>query len=122
MSTESPVLANYKPSAFYFRRAIRSARTNATAHAAAQGVILELELLHAWILERHLFNPEIPDRRAELGRCKTLRKIKDCGLAAVADLERLKAGVRDLNLIPPKWRIRPEEAADKGWGKVIPLA
>lgn len=66
-------LPSYKPSAFYFRRALRTATTK--------------------------------ERAIQIG------------LAVCTELEALKAWVRDQGMIPPKWRVDPDEARDKGWGR-----
>lgn len=73
MAASDPELLSYKPSAYYFRREIRRARS--------------------------------------------LQRAQAVGLAAVDELERLKAWVREHDMIPPKWRVLVEEVSDKGWEK-----
>lgn len=72
-----PDIVTYKPSVFYFRKALREAVTLAKAVAI--------------------------------------------GMALCRELEQLKAWVREQGLYPPKWTVPPEEAAEKGWGIIIPM-
>lgn len=55
--------------------------------------------------------------RRELRRARTKLRAQQVGLAAVDELERLKAWVREQGMIPPKWRVLHEELRDKGWDK-----
>jgi len=55
--------------------------------------------------------------RREIRNAKTLLRAQQVGLAAVDELERLKAWVREQGMIPPKWRVLKEEIRDKGWDK-----
>lgn len=61
----------YKPSVFYFRRALRGT--------------------------------DSPER------------LREIGLTACAELEQLKAWVRERGLIPPKLYVMTSEAEEKGW-------
>lgn len=72
---QSNDLLSYKPSAFYFRRALRST--------------------------------------------KDPQRLRSIGLAAVDELETLKAWVREQGYIPPKWHVLREEAEDKGWEEKV---
>lgn len=58
--------------------------------------------------------------RRELRKARTILRAQQVGLAAVDELERLKAWVREQGLIPPKWRVLHEEIADYGWGENPP--
>jgi len=49
---------SYKPSAWYYRKAIRSARTIEQASEAGLVAVLELEELKAWIREQGLIPPK----------------------------------------------------------------
>jgi hypothetical protein len=64
--------ASYRPSAFYWRRAIRGTD-----------------------------DPE---------------KLRNLALSLVAELEVHKEFIRNLGAIPPKDRVHPDEAKEKGWG------
>lgn len=55
--------------------------------------------------------------RTEIRRAKTKRRAQAVGLAAVDELERLKAWVREQGMIPPKWRVLHEEIRAKGWDR-----
>lgn len=42
-------------------------------------------------------------------------RLRAVGLTVVGELEQLKDWVRSQGLVPPKWKVDPAEAADKGW-------
>jgi hypothetical protein len=63
------------------------------------------------------YKPSAYYYRRELREAHTVKRAQAVGLAAVDDLERLKAWVREQGLIPPKWRVLREEARDKGWDR-----
>lgn len=52
--------------------------------------------------------------RREIRKARRLQRAQAIGLAAVDELERLKAWVREQGMIPPKWRVLVEEIAEKG--------
>lgn len=61
---------SYKPSAFYFRRAIRGARTKAQAQEAGLHAVREMEALKAWVREQGMIPPKrfvLADEAAEKG-------------------------------------------------------
>lgn len=62
METE---VVSYKPSAWYFRAAIRNAKTLTEAREAGMVAVLELEELKAWIRELGLVPPKRFVLRAE---------------------------------------------------------
>lgn len=68
-SQQSAEATPYRPSAFYFREAIRKARNK--------------------------------------------KQCAEVGLILVSELEQLKAWVREQGMVPPRWHMLPEEAADK---------
>jgi hypothetical protein len=57
--------------------------------------------------------------RTELRAARTKREAVQIGLHVIAELERLKAWVRDQDMIPPKWNLMPSEICEKGWADVI---
>lgn len=56
---------SYKPSAFYYRKAIRDACTRAELAALALGLVLELEKHKEWIRAQGLVPPKWLITRAE---------------------------------------------------------
>jgi hypothetical protein len=56
---------SYKPSAFYYRKAIREANTLKEAQDAGCLVVLELEQLKEWVRERGLIPPKMHITREE---------------------------------------------------------
>lgn len=54
--------------------------------------------------------------RSGLRAAKTKAQAVEIGLKAVAELEQLKAWVRERGMIPPKTHVMPEESKAKGWG------
>lgn len=48
----------YKPSAFYFRKALRESKTRAEAVEIGLTAVLELEQLKAWVREQGLIPPK----------------------------------------------------------------
>ena len=57
--------ASYKPSAYYFRSALRNARTRDEALAIALKLVAELELQKQWIREHGLVPPKWNIMRSE---------------------------------------------------------
>lgn len=57
--------------------------------------------------------------RSALRSAATKEEAIDVGLHAVAELEQLKAWVREQNMIPPKWFLMQAEIDVKGWGAVV---
>lgn len=113
MLDADPVIS-YKPSAFYFRRAIRAVSNRGEAVILIKDVLVEFDLLARWADAQGIASTiQCPTG----GDCKTLDDIKSVGLAAVTALEDLKAFVREHGAIPPKFRVLAEEARDKGWDK-----
>lgn len=55
--TPQPV-TEYKPSVFYYRRAIRAAKTKAQAQSVGLGVCLELERLKEWVRAHGMVPPK----------------------------------------------------------------
>ncbi len=55
--TPQPV-TDYKPSVFYYRRAIRAAKTKAQAQAEGLAVCTELERLKEWVRDQGLMPPK----------------------------------------------------------------
>lgn len=56
MSTENKPLS-YRPSAFYFRKALNEAQTVSDAQVVGHQVVRELEMLKAWVREQGLIPP-----------------------------------------------------------------
>lgn len=61
--------SDYRPSAFYFRKALRTAKTKAEAVEVGLTVVAELENLKAWVREqgfippkRHLLRREVDEK------------------------------------------------------------
>ena len=70
-------LPSYRPSAYYFRRAIRNARSKKEAQELGLAVVAELEFLKAWVREECGC---IPPRRVmtdEEARDKGIEKSQD---------------------------------------------
>lgn len=114
-SAHTPV-SHYKPSAFYFRRALRCAKDLATAKAVTLAIVDEIDHLAEWIVELNLFAPAGDYGRASVNAATRLADAREIGLTAVCALEDLKSRVREQGMIPPKWRVLESEAKAKGWG------
>jgi len=56
---------NYKPSSFYFRKALRSAKTVEEARDVGFTVVLELEQLKEWVREQGFIPPKMHIMREE---------------------------------------------------------
>jgi hypothetical protein len=113
-------VSTYKPSVFYFRKALHEALAREDAVAIAMTVHAEFARLQRWTREREI----IDERISEHGIAMFERAIRAStalgqpvllGLFLCHELEQLKAIVRDHGLIPPKWFVTAEEAGEKGW-------
>lgn len=53
--------------------------------------------------------------RRRMRESDDVREVRAVGLHVVAEYERLREWVRINGMIPPKWEVDPDEAAEKGW-------
>jgi hypothetical protein len=110
----------YKPSVFYFRKALRDSANCDHAVEIAVTVCTEFERLREWAIDQSVIPPSNIHVAADLLRA-AIRESRShgqvilLGLFVCHELEELKAVVRAVGLIPPKWIVAPEEAADKSW-------
>lgn len=51
-------VSDYKPSAYYFRKALREAKTREDAVRVGLGAVSELENLKAWVREQGMIPPK----------------------------------------------------------------
>jgi hypothetical protein len=113
-------LLSFKPSVFYFRKALRESATRDVALTVANVITKEFERLRDWAAEKEILPPSNVHVAADLLRqaiaaSGSHAQVIILGLFVCHELEELKAIIRDAGLIPPKWLITPEEAAQKGW-------
>ncbi len=116
-ASEFPV---YKPSVFYFRKALDESRTKQAAIDAALLVAAEFDQLRQWAIEQRVLPPmETGAAMACLSQAireeRAHGQVVVLGLYLCHELEQLKAAVRAVGLIPPKWILAPEEVESKGW-------
>ncbi len=116
-ASEFPV---YKPSVFYFRKALDESRTTAEAIKTALIVCAEFEYLRQWSMERGVLPAmetlaSMDCLRRAIREERSHGQVVVLGLYLCHELEQLKAAVRAAGLQPPKWIVAPEEAAAKGW-------
>jgi hypothetical protein len=110
---ETPLLS-YKPSTFYFRRALRASACRKALANIIASLTAEIELMRDFarghgLIDRHdsdgtMF--ELPNSPEEM---------RTAGLRLCCELEEVKQVIRDHGLIPPKRHIMRSEAMDKGW-------
>lgn len=60
------------------------------------------------------YKPSVFYFRSALRNCEDLDTAVEVGLVVCAELERLKAWVRDQGMTPPRWVVLKVEAEDKG--------
>jgi len=109
----------FRPSAFYFRQDLRTARTKTAARDLAFENVTELELLYQWTEEQGWATP------AALGctpaftyrsriQSGTRAEVIACGLDVIREHETLRSWLREThNTIPPRWYISPSERRAK---------
>lgn len=61
------------------------------------------------------YKPSVYYFRKSLREAETRERAVTVGLIVCHELEQLKAWVREQGMIPPKWIVDNEEAAEKGW-------
>lgn len=57
MSRDNPECLSYRPSAYYFRKALRKAKSVEDAREVGFQAVLEMEALKEWVRERGLIPP-----------------------------------------------------------------
>jgi hypothetical protein len=115
-----PAPTTYQPSVFYFRRKLRNAPDRKGVIHEASIVCAELERLKEWSTEMGVLPAGDWTAAANLLRdalqvCGSRDQAVLLGLFLCHELEGLKAAVRDVGLIPPKWHVDEDELAEKGW-------
>lgn len=110
----SPELLNFKPSCFYFRRALRETDDVQCLIKIVRSLMAETAYVTFWARNCGLRLP--PANLAPIGEetCE-VERIRALGFALCIDLEVLKEAVRAQGAIPPKRHIMRSEAEEKGW-------
>jgi hypothetical protein len=118
----SPAVAplSYRPSAYYFRKELRAAKSVKVAGALVGTLRAELILLSEWIAEQGLKAPSADSLR--IAAPTRLVAMRELGLALCRELEAMKAWVREHGLIPPRFNATAAEAEDKWARRNHPVA
>ncbi|MCX6952941.1 MAG: hypothetical protein NTV51_12365 [Verrucomicrobia bacterium] len=119
-------ILSYKPSAFYYRRDIRAARSKAAVQTLANRQVTEMEMLYQWIYDNGfaprggIFPPSVSsdltafDYRSRISAGRSKADVIECALTVVLEHENLRQWVRDVHkVIPPKWYLSPSEQQAK---------
>lgn len=113
---DSPTPLTYKPSSFYFRRALRQATECDPILKIVRALQAEIELCYDFARSHGIYDCydgdgglfALPDSFEE-------DELRSLGLQLCCRLEESKQTIRDHGLIPPKRHIMTSEARDKGW-------
>ena len=110
----NPSPIDYKPSAFYFRRALRDTDDPAAIGAITAALRAELEQLRDFA-RGHGALDRGDDDGALFEVPVDADEAREAGLRLVCDLENTKSAIRACGLVPPKRHIMRSEAREKGW-------
>jgi len=110
---------SYKPSVFYFRRALRESANITVAQRLACDISREFEMLREWagwygVLPETDVHVSAEILREAIGKAASHGQAILLGLFLCHELEQLKANVHRAGLVPPKCIVARAEAEEKG--------